>query len=292
MRQTERGLHGLNPTADGKVGVLVTEAEVGRSDEPTLADLSAALIAAYGTDYGVRNPVSISRFTDMARQAEQYRRGRVLLAGDAAHVHYPAGGHGLNIGVQDSVNLGWKLAQVVNGVSPEALLDSYHAERHPVAAEVLRDTMAAVAVGRQDARSKALHEVVADLLGVDAARRHLAGRMSGLGLRYDLGEGHPLLGRRILDLDIATAEGPTRVFALLHGARPVLLNFGAPGALEVGRWADRVQVTDAECAGAWELPVIGTVPAPSAVLVRPDGYVAWVGSGGDAGLREALATWF
>lgn len=291
MRQGEHGLSGLSPAEDGKVGVLVTEPTVGSTDEPTLADLSAALIAVYGTDYGVKNPVSLSRFTDMARQAEHYRRGRVLLAGDAAHVHYPAGGQGLNIGMQDAANLGWKLAQVVKGVSPDTLLDSYHDERHPVAAAVLRDTMAAVAVGRQDDRSKALHAVVADLLGVDAARKHLAGRMSGLDVHYDLGAGHPLLGRRMPDLDLVTANGALRVYTLLHHARPALISLGTPTAT-AAPWADRVQLVEATTTGPWELPVIGEVPAPTAVLVRPDGYVAWVGRGSDAGLVEALTRWF
>lgn len=291
MRQGEHGLSGLSPAEDGKVGVLVTEPKVGSTDEPTLADLSAALIAVYGTDYGVKNPVSLSRFTDMARQAEHYRRGRVLLAGDAAHVHYPAGGQGLNLGMQDAANLGWKLAQVVKGVSSDTLLDSYHDERHPVAATVLRDTMAAVAIGRQDDRSKALHAVVADLLGVDAARKHLAGRMSGLDVHYDLGAGHPLLGRRMPDLDLVTANGALRVYTLFHQARPALISLGTPTAT-AAPWADRVQLVEATTAGAWELPVIGEVAAPTAVLIRPDGYVAWVGRGSDTGLTEALTRWF
>jgi 3-(3-hydroxy-phenyl)propionate hydroxylase len=277
----------------GTVRVLVTEQQLGRVGEPTLADLSEALVAIYGTDYGIHSPTWISRFTDMARQAATYRKGRVLLAGDAAHVHYPAGGQGLNIGVQDAVNLGWKLAQVVKATAPESLLDTYHAERHPVAARVLRNTMAQVALLRPlDDRAKALRETVAELLGMDEPRRRLAGEMSGLGVHYDLGEGHPLLGRRMPDLDLVTANGPLRVFTLLHGARPVLLNFGQPGCFDVTPWADRVQSIDVEYVGVWELPVVGAVPAPTAVLIRPDGYVAWVGDRTQLGLADALTTWF
>ena len=273
----------------GPVRVMVTEDHVGNVAEPTLRDLSEALIAIWGTDYGVHSPTWITRFTDMTRQAAAYRNGRVLLAGDAAHVHSPVGGQGLNIGVQDAVNLGWKLAQVVKDLSPDGLLDTYHAERHPVAARVLRNTMAQVALRRPDDRIEALNSVVSELLGMDEPRRRFAGMMSGLDVHYDLGEGHPLLGRRMPDLGVVTADGPVRVFTLLHEARPVLLNLGA---LDATRWADRVRVVDAAYDGEWELPVLGTVPAPTAVLVRPDGHVAWVGDETDSGLPEALSAWF
>ena len=276
----------------GPVRVVVTEEHVGHATEPTLRDLSEALITVYGTDYGVHSPTWISRFTDMTRQAAAYRDRRVLLAGDAAHVHYPVGGQGLNIGVQDAVNLGWKLAQVVKRTSPESLLDTYHAERHPVAARVLRTTMAQGALLRTDDRTDALRDVVSELLGMDEPRRRLAAEMSGLGIHYDLGEGHPLLGRRMPDLDLVTAGGPLRVFTLLHDARPVLLNLGEPGGFDIAPWADRVQSVDATYVGAWELPALGTVAAPTAVLIRPDGYVAWVGDATQAGLGEALTTWF
>ena len=275
----------------GPIRVMVTEQHVGRG-EPTLRDISEGLVAVYGTDFGVHSPTWISRFTDMTRQAAAYREGRVLLAGDAAHVHSPDGGQGLNIGVQDAVNLGWKLAQVVKGVSPDGLLDTYHAERHPVAARVLRNTMASVALRRPDDRIKALGDVVSELLSYEEPRRHFAAMMSGLDVHYDLGEGHPLLGRRMPDLDLVTADGPLRVYALLHRARPVLLKLGEPGGLDIAPWADRVQLVDAEYAGTWELPALGEVAAPSAVLVRPDGYVGWVGEGSDLGLRDALAMWF
>jgi 2-polyprenyl-6-methoxyphenol hydroxylase-like FAD-dependent oxidoreductase len=275
----------------GKVGVMLTESHIGTS-EPTLRDLSEGLIAVYGTDYGIHNPTFISRFTDMTRQAATYRDRRVLLAGDAAHIHYPVGGQGLNIGVQDAVNLGWKLAQVVNGASPDSLLDSYHAERHPVAACVLRNTMAQTALLRQDERTKALHGTVSELLGMEEPRKRFAAMMSGLDIHYDFGKGHPLLGRRMLDLDLITANGPLRVFTLMHGARPMLLNFGEAGGFDISPWADRVQSIDAKYVGTWELPAIGAVSAPRAVLVRPDGYVAWVGDKTQVGLTDALTTWF
>jgi hypothetical protein len=271
---------------------MVTEAKVGQTSEPTLRDLSEALITIYGSDFGIHSPTWISRFTDMARQAAAYRDRRILLAGDAAHVHAPTGGQGLNIGVQDSVNLGWKLAQVVKGVSPESLLDTYHAERHPVGARVLRNTMAQVALLRPDEQTKALRETVSELLRLDEPRKRLAGMISGLDIHYDLGPGHPLLGRRMPDLEIVTANGPLRVFTLLHSARPVLLNFGAAANEAITSWRDRVQIVDAKYDGAWELPVIGAVDAPNAVLIRPDGYVAWVGDVTEAGLVDALTTWF
>jgi len=276
----------------GPVGVMVTEEHVGATSEPTLRDLSEALVAVYGTDYGVHSPTFLSRFTDMTRQAAAYRDGRVLLAGDAAHVHAPDGGQGLNTGVQDAVNLGWKLAQVVNRTSPESLLDTYHAERHPVAARVLRNTMAQVALRRPDERIKAVGDTISELLSMDEPRKRFAAMMSGLGIHYDLGEGHPLLGRRMPDLDLVTANGPLRVFTLLHDARPVLLNLGEPGGLDITPWADRAQLIDAKYGGAWELPALGTVPAPTAVLIRPDGYVAWVGDLTQVGLADALTTWF
>ena len=208
-------------------------------------------------------------------------------------MHYPVGGHGLNIGVQDAVNLGWKLAQVVNGTSPDSLLDTYHAERHPVAARVLRNTMAQTALMRPgDERTEALRETLSELLSMDEPRRRFAAMQSGLDIHYDLGDGHPLLGRRMPDLDFVTAEGPLRVFTLLHDARPVLLRLGEPGRPDITPWADRVQLIDAEYRGEWELPVFGAVTAPTAVLIRPDGHVAWVGDGTDLGLDEALTTWF
>jgi 3-(3-hydroxy-phenyl)propionate hydroxylase len=293
IRYDAQGTQAMGRLEDGKrVGLVVSERYSGQAGEPTLADLSRALIAAWGTDYGVHNPTLISRFTDMTRQAASYRKGRVLLAGDAAHVHYPVGGQGLNTGVQDAVNLGWKLAQVVAGTSPDSLLDTYEAERHPVAARVLRATMAQTALTRADDRVDALRDTMAELLSVDESRRRFAAMMSGLDIHYDLGAGHPLAGRRLPDVDLVTAAGPVRAFTLLHDARPVLLNFGPPGSIGITSWADRVRLVDAEYRGTWELPVLGRVPAPAAVLVRPDGYVAWAGDPADPGLPTGLTTWF
>jgi 3-(3-hydroxy-phenyl)propionate hydroxylase len=287
------GVHGLSRMEDGRTfRVVVTEQQLGPSTEPTLRDLSEALITVYGTDFGIHNPTWISRFTDMTRQAAAYRAGRVLLAGDAAHVHYPAGGQGLSLGVQDAVNLGWKLAQVVNDTSPEILLDTYQDERHPVAARWLQHTMATTALQRRDERMKALVGVVSELANMDEPRKRLVGIVSGLDIHYDLGEGHPLLGRRMPDLDLVTADGPLRVFKLLHDAKPVLLNLGEPGGFDITPWADRVQLIDASYNGEWELPVLGAVTAPTAVLIRPDGYVAWVADRPHLGLPEALTTWF
>ncbi len=292
IRHDALGVHALSEPKDGgPVRVMVTERQLGPAGEAGLPELSQALVAVYGTDYGAHSPAWISRFTDMARQAVSYRRGRVLLAGDAAHVHHPIGGQGLNTGVQDAVNLGWKLAQVVSQTAPDALLDTYHAERHPVAARVLRLTMAQLALLRPDDHTHALRDIVSELLGMEESRKRFAAVMSGLDIRYDLGGGHPLLGRRMPDLDVGTAGGPLRIFTLLHDARPVLLNFGDPAGVDIPGWADRVRVVDAEYSGAWELPAIGAVPAPGAVLVRPDGYVAWVGGPSDTGLDEALTTW-
>jgi 3-(3-hydroxy-phenyl)propionate hydroxylase len=228
----------------------------------------------------------------MTRQAAAYRRGRVLLAGDAAHVHSPIGGQGLSTGVQDAVNLGWKLAQVTKGTSPDSLLDTYHAERHPVGARVLKATMAQVALHREDARTLAARDIVADLLKMEEPRKHIAGMMSGLDIRYDLGTGHPLLGRRVPDLDVVTASGPRRVYSFLHKAQPVLIDFGAPRVVDTGQSLGTVQYVAAKYSGKWELPVLGEVVAPAAVLVRPDGYVAWVGQGTSEGLAESLTTWF
>jgi 2-polyprenyl-6-methoxyphenol hydroxylase-like FAD-dependent oxidoreductase len=294
MHTDDKGVYAMGRLEDGHVRIVVREEDLTRTDEPSLADLSAAMTAAWGTDFGVHDARWISRFTDAARQAATYRQDRVLLAGDAAHVHTPMGGQGLNTGVQDAVNLGWKLAQVVKGVAPDSLLDTYHAERHPVAERVLQKTMALTALRRGDVRSEALHDTVAELMQQDGPRKAMAGMLSGLDIHYDLGEGHPLLGRRMPDLDLVTGDGPRRMYDLLHDARPALVNLGAPDSVDVGAWADRVPLVDATYDGPWELPVLGAVAAPAAVLVRPDGHVAWVGDGDPAqlALADALGTWF
>ena len=310
IRRDAVGVHGLHVMENGHtVRVVTTEQELGPATEPTLQDLSRTLQQVYGTDFGVHSPTWISRFSDATRQAESYRRGRVLLAGDAAHIHSPAGGQGIGLGLQDAVNLGWKLAQVVHGHSPTALLDTYHAERHAAGARALRYTMAQTLLQRSDGRTEALHDTIAELLAVDGARHVIAGLVSGLDVAYDLGEGHPLLGRRMPDLDLVTSAGPRRFFDLMHTARPVLVNLTGIRPADVSGWSERVTMVDASYEGSWALPVVGQVPTPYAVLVRPDGHVAWVGTrpasdqagatdahGGReptfAGLRQALTTWF
>jgi 3-(3-hydroxy-phenyl)propionate hydroxylase len=322
------GIHAIGKADEpGLIRVVLAERQVSSTGEPSLKDVSEALEATYGTDFGAHSPRWVSRFSDMTRQAAKYRDRRVLIAGDAAHIHPPIGGQGLNLGVQDAVNLGWKLAQVIKRISPDGLLDTYQVERHPVAARALQNTMAAVALRRTDDRTKALEKLVCELFVLDEPRRRLAGMMSGLDIHYDIqkggslvdshshsladgdaprerqgldvGEAHPLLGRRMPDLDLVALGGPVRVFSLLHGAAPVLINLGEPGRFQIAPWADRVRVVDARYSGAWELPVLGAVDAPKAVLVRPDGYVVWVapadaevGNYTQVRLTEALTTWF
>jgi 2-polyprenyl-6-methoxyphenol hydroxylase-like FAD-dependent oxidoreductase len=293
FRRDSVGTHALGRRQDGEpVRVVLTERHLEHGGDPSISELREALVSVYGTDYGLRSAHWISRFTDMTRQAASYRHGRVLLAGDAAHVHPPQGGQGLNTGVQDAVNLGWKLAQVVDETSPESLLDTYHAERHPVGARVLHNTMAQVALGLNDDRHQALRDTMTELLGMDEPRRRIAAMLSGLDIHYDLGEGHPLLGRRMPDLDVQTPDGPTRVFTLLHDARPVLLNLDGPGGFDISPWASRVRLVDATHDGVWELPVLGEIAASPAVLIRPDGHVAWAGGLTDPELPRALETWF
>ncbi|HVV87363.1 MAG TPA: FAD-dependent oxidoreductase [Kofleriaceae bacterium] len=293
LRRDERGVHGIGRIeGEQRVRVVSVEREVRKGDTPTVDELRAALVAVHGTDFGIHDVTWISRFSDAARQAAAYRSGRVLLAGDAAHIHSPAGGQGLNTGLHDAVNLGWKLAQVVKGVSPETLLDTYHAERHPIGARVVRTTMASTALSRGDDRTMALRDAMTEVLRLDEPRRRYGAVAAGLDVHYDLGDGHPLLGRRMPDLDVVTGDGPRRVFTLLHEARPVLLDLGEPGVLDLAPWSDRVRHVAARYDGPWELPVLGAVAAPVAVLIRPDGHVAWVGGGTSAGLRDALATWF
>jgi 3-(3-hydroxy-phenyl)propionate hydroxylase len=287
------GLHGLSFMDDGPtVRVVSSERELGVTAEPTLADLRENLPGVYGTDFGVHSPTWISRFTDATRQAAGYRSGRLLLAGDAAHIHSPAGGQGIGLGIQDAVNLGWKLAQVVKGISSDSLLDTYHAERHPADARALEYSKAVSALQRHDARIAAVRDLMDELVAMEQPRRHVVGLISGLAVHYDLGEGHPLLGRRMPDLDLVTDGGVVRVYSLLHAARPVLVNFGPSGSIAVGDRADRVQLVDASYDADWELPVLGRVEGPAAVLVRPDGHVAWVGDGTRTGLEDALTTWF
>jgi 3-(3-hydroxy-phenyl)propionate hydroxylase len=292
IRRGERGINAIAKLDDGKRARIVLNEPQIRHGDPNLQDIRTALMAAYGTDYRLRSATYISRFSDMTRQAASYRRGRVLLAGDAAHVHSPHGGQGLNLGVQDAVNLGWKLAQIVHGTSPENLLDTYHSERHPVGARVLRNTRALGTLERSEHRIQAVREMISELLQNDQARKPYVAMISGLDIRYDLGEGHPLLGRRMPDIDLITVDGPRRVFTLLHRAKPLLLNLAGPESFSITPWVNRVQAIEARYEGTWDLPVLGVVPAPKTILIRPDGYVAWVGEGTQEGLVDALTTWF
>jgi 3-(3-hydroxy-phenyl)propionate hydroxylase len=287
------GVGGIGPMEGGDaLRIVVPEARLEAGDEPTLDELRDALFTVYGTDFKIRSPTWISRFTDATRQADSYREGRVLLAGDAAHIHSPMGGQGIPLGMGDAVNLGWKLAQVIKGTSPDDLLDTYQAERHPATGRSLRHTMALNAISRVDPRAEALRDIVAEVTVMEEPRKHLGALQSGLDIHYDLGEGHPLLGRRMPDLDLEIADGLTRVFEQMHDARPLYLNLGEPGAFDIDPWSDRVKSIDATTEGPWILPVIGEVPTPTAVLVRPDGHVAWVGQGTTDGLTDSLMTWF
>ncbi len=283
MRTNAHGVQAIGKAEDGRARVVLAEAQL-RTGEPTLGEVRAALVAVHGTDFGAHSPAWISRFTDLARQAATYRAGRILLAGDAAHVHHPAGGQGLNLGMQDAVNLGWKLAQVVRGRSPASSLDSYQAERQPVAARALRNSLAQATLPRDDARSNAMRAVLSELLRMDEPRKRYAGMMSGLDLHYDLGGAHPLVGRRVPDLDLTTPAGQVRVFELLHRAQPLVIDLGA-------NVRSHVRTLRASYAGTWELPVIGAVAAPRAIAIRPDGYVAWAGDD-QAGLDDAVTRWF
>lgn len=288
---------GIGPgEGEGRYGMVLKEQEVRRDDTPTLEDLRDELVVRFGTDFGVHSPTTMSWFTDGSRQAATYRVGRVLLAGDAAHVHPPQGGQGLNIGVQDAVNLGWKLARVVSGRSSDDLLDTYHDERHPVGARVLRNTEAQVALATNDDRHPALRETMSELLAMDEPRRRIAAMITGLDVHYDLGDGHPLLGRRMPDVDLVTADGPTTVFAALRDADGVLFTFDGSSegssAGSVPSVPEGVRVVAADPIAGCSLPVIGDVEMPPAVLVRPDGHVAWTGEVDDPGLAAALATWF
>ncbi len=298
IRPEGGGIGPVDPTTDGgPYGIVLKEPDAERTAQPTIDELRGALVAAYGTDFGVHRPTALSSFTDASFQAVDYRRGRVLLAGDAAHIHAPLGGQGLNTGVQDAVNLGWKLARVLRGTSPDALLDTYHAERHPVGARVLENTMAQTALVVADERHRALHAAVARWLALDEPRVEVSAMISGLDIRYDThdatGGDHPLVGRRMPDLDLHTSDGATRVFELLHAARPVLLDLGrTDGAVgDDARWPG-VRVVRATADGPWMLPVIGEVAPVAGVLIRPDGHVAWAGDPGGPALTGALDAWF
>ncbi|MFC7381766.1 FAD-dependent oxidoreductase [Sphaerisporangium rhizosphaerae] len=310
----ERREHGTISVLSFEPGwhrVMTTEFDqvAGRDEPVTLEGLRRACLKIAGTDYGMRSPRWLSRFGDAARQAVEYRSGRVLLAGDAAHVHFPAGGQGLNLGVQDAVNLGWKLALVVHGHAPDSLLDSYHAERHPVGARVLENTRAQTALSRVDGHTTALRATLADLLSLDDVNARLSSMITALDVHYPMDGGrsvdggHPLVGYRVPDVELAIGTGEVRVFELLHQARGVLLclDGGAqegPAAHLAGiasEWAGRVDLVRARpSADVWQAPVVGAVRPPVALLVRPDGHIAWAtGARPDLdGARAALTTWF
>lgn len=279
--------------ADEPIRLVIQQPYVADAPDPGMEELRAGLHHVYGTDFGLRSASWISRFTDATRQAAAYRNGRVLIAGDAAHIHPPQGGQGMGTGIQDAVNLGWKLAQVVTGVSPDSLLDTYHDERHPVGARVLRNTRAQVAIAVQDEQHGALRSILGDLLQLDDARQQIASMLFALDVHYDLGEGHPLLGRRMPDLDLEVDGRPTRVFELLHDAEPLLVRFDAGAApLDIAASIDRLRVIAASADSTCELPLIGVVDVPPAVLIRPDGHVAWSGDVADPELAMAITRWF
>ncbi|AXE79235.1 rifampin monooxygenase [Streptomyces atratus] len=268
---------GTVPNRDGTYRVIVPADGVAedRATAPTLEEFKQQLRAVAGTDFGVHSPRWLSRFGDATRQAERYRVGRVLLAGDAAHIHPPTGGQGLNLGVQDAFNLGWKLAAAVNGWAPEGLLDSYHAERHPVGARVLDNTRAQITLLGTDPGAAALRELFSKLMDFEEVNRYVTEMITAVGVRYDFGEGHELLGRRMRDVKLKRG----RLYELMHGGRGLLLD--RTGRLSVAGWADRVDhVVDV----SEELDV-------PAVLLRPDGHVAWVGEE-QQDLLSRLPEWF
>ncbi|MET7535916.1 rifampin monooxygenase [Streptomyces sp. NPDC005507] len=268
---------GVIPQGDGMYRIVVPAADVAedRATAPTLDDFKQRLRAIAGTDFGAHSPRWLSRFGDATRQAERYRVGRVFLAGDAAHIHPPTGGQGLNLGVQDAFNLGWKLAAAVNGWAPEGLLDSYHTERHPVGARVLDNTRAQITLLGTDPGATALRELFSKLMDFEEVNRYVTEIITAVGVRYDFGEGHELLGRRMRDVELKQG----RLYELMHDGRGLLLD--PTGSLSVEGWANRVDhVVD----------VSDQLDVP-AVLLRPDGHVTWVGED-QQDLRNHLSKWF
>jgi FAD binding domain/Aromatic-ring hydroxylase, C-terminal len=263
--------------------------------------VARALAAVHGPETRLGRLRGGSRFSDASRQVSDYRIARVLFAGDAAHIHPPIGGQGLNLGVQDATNLGWKLAAHIRGDAPAGLLDSYHAERHPVAARVIATIRAQSVLMSPPPDADdvlALREIVTDLARLPDANRYLAGLMSSLDLRYDLGDPDPLVGARMPDLDLSTSQGTmTRVSTLLRTGRGLLLELGNPGTTDpLPAGVDRVIARPAEPAGSDATPGIGTdtgaAPGVDRILIRPDGYVCWVSAGPDSSPEPALERWF
>ncbi|MFI0421253.1 rifampin monooxygenase [Spongiactinospora sp. 9N601] len=266
----------LRPFGGGIYSVLVPAAGIGdRAEPPTLADFQRQLRAIAGTDFGVHSPRWLSRFGDATRLAERYRAGRVLLAGDAAHIHPPLGGQGLNLGVQDAFNLGWKLAAQIRGWAPETLLDTYQAERHPVAAAVLDNTRAQMELQSTEPGPQAVRRLLTELMDFEEVNRHLMEKITAIGIRYDFGEGPDLLGRRMPDIDLKQGH----LYGLLHHGRGLLLD--RTERLTAGGWSDRVDHLSDPTA-ALDVPC---------VLLRPDGHIAWIGDD-QHDLNTHLSRWF
>lgn len=293
IRHDPAGTQALGPASDGKsVRAVLIERGTTHTKTPDLSMLRDLLRNVYKTDFGLRRANWISRFTDRTRQAVSYRNGRVLLAGDAAHIHGPMGGQGLNTGVQDAVNLGWKLARVIKKISPENLLNTYHSERHPVAARVICNTLAQVALSRGDASHLALRDTMTDIFSMDEPRKRIAGMISGLDIHYPMGEGHPLIGRRMPDLVIHAEPGKISVYSLLHTAKPIFLNLKESSDFDIPQSETRILQVNAGYTGPWELPVLGKIDAPESILIRPDGYIAWAGDIKHLDLTRVLSSQF
>jgi 2-polyprenyl-6-methoxyphenol hydroxylase-like FAD-dependent oxidoreductase len=278
--------------------VVTTERErsVGANDPVTIDELRASAVRVAGTDYGMRSPRWLSHFNDAIRQADRYRVGRVLLAGDAAHIHLPAGGQGMNMGMQDAFNLGWKLAAVMRGDAPDDLLDTYHGERHSADADILKVIRAQSVLCDPGPRTAELYEIFTHLVGFGDVDRYLSARLSGLDMRYPIAGEHPLLGRRVPDVSIQCDGAASRIYNLLHPAKGVLLDLSASEQLcaAASGWKGRVEVVQASCSSdPWEVPGAEAISVPTAVLIRPDGYVCWVNDADQdlSLLRESLTKW-
>jgi len=297
LQRRERGSITAIQFRPGWYRVVTSEPHraAGAHDPVTLEELRESVRCVAGTDFGLHSPRWLSHFNDAARQAECYRIGRVLLAGDAAHIHLPAGGQGMNMGMQDAFNVGWKLAAVVRGEAADALLDTYHDERHAADADTLKLVRAQAALFGLGEPITQLYNVFAHLIGFSEVNSYLSATLSGLDIGYPGFGDHPLLGRRVPDVAINTSGRATTIYQLLHRAMPVLLSFSDDAALaEATAWAGRVTAVSAtNTAGVWPLPDATTIPAPAALLIRPDGYVAWISDGATdlAGLREIITAW-
>lgn len=287
----ESGMVVVLPVGPNATRVVVFERDAGvrpTSEPPSFEEVADKLQRVTGEDIHQAKPLWISYFTDASRQAAEYRRGRVFLAGDAAHIHMPIGAQGISAGLGDAVNLGWKLAAEIQGHAPEGLLDTYHTERHPVAARILANTLTQRSLYLGGEQLEPLRAVFGELMGYEEVRKLLVGMVTGLDIRYDVGGGeHPLLGRRLPDFDLTGDGGPSKAFELMHAGRGFLLDLSGDADVQAAAegWADRIEVVSTTADAFADV---------DAVLVRPDGYIAWIGSGetGAAGLPEALSAWF